>query len=462
LAEVIDEFLAIRMSTAASSRPQLRNWAAAGLALLLLRGLPSAAAASEAPAVGPEQPTIECGRLSALRNALSSGVTGAAPQFWAAIEAAGTPIVESTETHPGEARVTFLWRGAAGTKSVRLISGPQIVDRFKNLGFRRLDGTDVWFLTLHVPWGWRVGYKLVENAEQHGYPGGWAWMAAAISDPRNRFHSEPGAATAESYSIFETPEAPPEPWLHRHPGVAAGAVTSRRLASALLGAEQTVDVYVPSGYGVAGGRPAGTVYLIDGGDYLRDMRVADVFDNLIGEHHIAPLVAVMVHNLPGAARNRELSCDPSFTEFLAAELVPWVRRNYLVSTDPSRTIVGGYSLGGLEAAYAASVHPDIFGAVLSESGSFWWRPGSPGAANPSQPWMATQFAAPGARRVRFFLSVGRYEPGLQGGLITNQLMRDALLTRGYEIKYEEVEGQHDPINWRLAFPDGLMFLASRE
>ena len=76
--------------------------------------------------------------------------------------------------------------------------------------------------------------------------------------------------------------------------------------------------------------------------------------------------------------------------------------------------------------------------------------------------MATQYTAAGPRNVHFFLSVGRYEPGLQGGLITNQRMRDALRARGYELKYDEVEGQHDPINWRLALPDGLMFLAPRE
>ena len=444
----------------------LPNWATACFTLLLLLGVQLSASASEAPVAAPAQPTVENGRLSALRDALASGVTDAEAHFWSAVEVAGTPIVESTEDHPDEARVTFLWKGTAETQSVRLISGPQIISKFKNLGFRRLDGTDVWFLTLHVPLGWRVGYMLVENAEQHGYPKGGAWMAAARRDPFNRFHTEQDAAAPKSfdklYSIFETPGARPEPWLRRHPGVAAGAVTTRRLTSARLGTERTVDVYVPVRYGVAGERPAGTVYLFDGDDYLRDMRIADVLDNLIGEHRIAPLVAVMVRDMPDA-RDRELSCDPNFTEFLAAELVPWVRRNYSVSADPRRTIVGGFSLGGLEAAYVASVHPELFGAVLSQSGSFWWRPSSPGAANPSEPWMATQYAAAGPQQVRFFLSVGRYEPGPEHeGLINNRTMRDVLRARGYELKYEEVEGQHDPINWRLTLPDGLMFLASRE
>ena len=169
-----------------------------------------------------------------------------------------------------------------------------------------------------------------------------------------------------------------------------------------LGTERTVDVYAPVRYGVASERPIGTVYLFDGDSYLRDMRIANVLDNLIGERRIAPLVAVMIRDLPGSARDRELMCDPNFTEFLTTELVPWVRRNYSVSADPRRTIVGGFSLGGLEAAYAASVHPELFGAVLSQSGSFWWRPSSPGTADLSEPWMATRYAAVGPRQVSVF------------------------------------------------------------
>jgi enterochelin esterase family protein len=238
-------------------------------ALLILLGVLQSASASEAPVVAPLQPTVENARLSALRDALAAGVPDAEAQFWSAVEVAGTPIVESTDEHPDEARITFLWKGTAKTRSVRLISGPQIISKFKNLGFRRLDGTDVWFLTLHVPRGWRVGYMLVENAEQRGYPKGGAWMAAARRDPLNRFRTRQDGATPtfdKLYSVFETPGVLPEPWLRRHPGVAAGVVTTRRLTSARLGTERTVDVYVPVKFGVAGERPAGPGDQLDGDD----------------------------------------------------------------------------------------------------------------------------------------------------------------------------------------------------
>ena len=48
--------------------------------------------------------------------------------------------------------------------------------------------------------------------------------------------------------------------------------------------------------------------------------------------------------------------------------------------------VGGMSYGGLAASFAALRHPDVFGAVLSQSGSYWWRPGGSAAWE----WLAAQ------------------------------------------------------------------------
>lgn len=404
---------------------------------------------------------IEDRRLTALRADLSSGAKEAEARFWSGIKSAGTPLLEAIEGRPDEVRVTFLWKGTAETKSVRLLSGPQMMNRYTELGFVRLEGTDVWFRTLNVPVAWRVAYVLAENAEARGYPKGGAWMAAAVGDPLNPRRSEPDPSApmpAEKlFTIFETPGVPPETLLHRQSGVAAGVVTTRQVPSARLGSDRAVDVYVPAG---TGNKTVGTLYLFDGESYLRDMRIADVLDNLIAQRRMAPVVAVLIRSTP-AARGRELSSDPAFTEFLATELVPWVRKNYPVSEDPRRTIVGGMSLGGLEACYSASSHPEIFGAVLSQSGSFWWRPPASEPTNASEPWMATRYSSAGSKQIRLFLSVGRYEPE-KGGLINNQRMSQALRGNGYELKYEEVEGQHDWVNWRMTLPGGLIYLAPLE
>jgi enterochelin esterase-like enzyme len=403
------------------------------------------------------EPGPESARMRALEEALDRGVPGAERAFWDEVGARGAPLVETIEGRPGYARVTFLWKGVSTeTRSVRLMSGPQILSHFKRLDFVRLPRSDVWYLTLDVPTGWRVGYVLAENADPNGFPN------TVRSDPLNPRHSEQDplapVPVTQLYSIFETPGAPPEPWFRRHEGLAAGTVEIHKVRSQVLGSERTIEVYVPHGLGSFAG-PMGSLYLFDGEEYLRDMRIADVLDNLIGERRIGPLIALMIHDLPGDARDRELSCDLNFTEFLATELVPWVRSNFRVSEDPRLTVVGGVSLGGLEAAFAACKHPELFGAVLAQSGSFWWRPSPTSSAN-VEPWMGEQYTQGPRLPVRFFLSVGRDEIAPSGANVLCDIrqMRDALIGHGYDVKYEEIEGQHDPINWRLTLPDGLIAL----
>src|SRR5262249_54743057 len=151
------------------------------------------------------------------------------------IRAETAPLIEAIDGRPGYARVTFLWKGSAETRSVRLISGPQILRHFKNLNFVQIPRSNIWSLTLDMPTGWRVAYLLAENAEPHGFP------KSARSDPLNPHHSEenPSApANARIFSIFETPGALPEPWLQRHAGIPAGTVDTRRLFSRALDSER--------------------------------------------------------------------------------------------------------------------------------------------------------------------------------------------------------------------------------
>lgn len=51
--------------------------------------------------------------------------------------------------------------------------------------------------------------------------------------------------------------------------------------------------------------------------------------------------------------------------------MPWAREQGLSAT-ASRTVVAGSSYGGLASAYMGLMHPELFGNVLSLSGSYWW------------------------------------------------------------------------------------------
>src|SRR6185369_7783442 len=97
-----------------------------------------------------------------------------------------------------------------------------------------------------------------------------------------------------------------------------------------------------------------------------------------------------------AERDKELACSDSFVDFLAGDLLPWMHKYYGVNSGPARTIACGGSRGGLTAAYCGYRHPDVFGNVLSISGSFWWFQGADQGVSSSDAepgWLTRQFVA---------------------------------------------------------------------
>jgi enterochelin esterase-like enzyme len=137
-----------------------------------------------------------------------------------------------------------------------------------------------------------------------------------------------------------------------------------------------------------------------------------------------------------------------------------IRRNYNVSPDPAKTGVSGYSLGGLAAAYAGLKHPEIFGLVLAQSGSFWFEPTGADTAEPN--WLAGEFIRAPRLALRFYIEAGVFEVDLQGRggntLETSRDLRNVLLAKGYRVDYREFPGDHDYINWRATLADGLISL----
>jgi enterochelin esterase family protein len=113
--------------------------------------------------------------------------------------------------------------------------------------------------------------------------------------------------------------------------------------------------------------------MFDGEDLSDDQSPLTTLNNLIAASKIPPTVVVFVDNIR-RRRLVDLVTNPEFTDFLATELVPWIRKHYNVSKEASRVVVGGYSAGGLAATYAGFRRSDVFGNVLSESGAFWWSP----------------------------------------------------------------------------------------
>ena len=139
-------------------------------------------------------------------------------------------------------------------------------------------------------------------------------------------------------------------------------------------------------------------------------QMAFVVENLIAASKIPPTVAVFV-NTSGERRLNDLIPNPQFADFMAKELVPWVRSRYHVTSDPAKIVVGGFSAGGLAAAYMGLRHPQVFGKVLSQSGAFWWAPDHYQNADSTTEtnWMAQQYIAGSKLPVNFYLHLERSE-----------------------------------------------------
>lgn len=399
-------------------------------------------------------------RLRALREEIAAGGPAALERFWRRLAEEGTPLVEPVEGDANERLVTFVWRGGDETRNVLVVVSPSDLGGEEGIAgarLSRLPGTDVWLKSRRMRADARFGYAFSVNdslavktteAEEE------ARWAALKPDPLN-----PRQAPAPLASLAELPAARKQPWIVPRPDVPKGRLAESPFRSDQLGNERIVRIYTPPGYD-PNGKPYGLLVVLDGRTYTSDVPGPTVLDNLLAAKRIPPLVAVFVANPSAEARVRELSCQPPFAEFLARELVPWVRSGYRIADDPARTAIAGSSLGGLAAACAAVRHPEVFGNVLSLSGSFYWRP--PDETEPE--WLARQLAAGPKLPLRFYLEAGLMEdrPRPEGIslLAANRHLRTVLQARGSSVEYREFNGGHSILNWRGSFADGVLALFS--
>jgi enterochelin esterase family protein len=142
--------------------------------------------------------------------------------------------------------------------------------------------------------------------------------------------------------------------------------------------------------------------LFDGWRYLQAVPTTTILDNLIAEGAIPSLVVLFIDSLDQQTRTQELTCSLTFVEFLIRELLPPMRQQFNLSSNPTQAIVAGSSYGGLAAAFIGLQRPDVFGNVLSQSGTFWWKPDH----DMEYEWLSQQYATAPKRALRHYLEVG--------------------------------------------------------
>ena len=432
----------------------------------------------------PESP-----RIAQLEHQLRNGNSAALEVFWSRLHEDGAPIVEPISGDNGHSLLTFVWQRKADV-SAAAVHGPGLPGFFQML--HELMGSDAFYRTYRVRKDFRTSYRLALNPPSITLPPDseekaneiQAYMLnpdVLIPDPlnANRRHignhldpARPSDPPREVFSsVVELADAPPQPYVARRPGVPHGWVHSHRFASAILGNERNIYLYTPPGYAESDAEYS-LLITFDGLAYVRLVPTNNIVDNLLAEGRIPPLIVAALDNPDQATRSRELPCYEPFSEFLATEFLPWLHANYRVTSDPSRVVVAGSSHGGLAASFVALRYPELFGNVLSQSGSYYWGPGIDFSkalpeANGAFQWLPGQYAAAEKLPLRFYVEVGLLESALitqperpkeSDQLLGNRRMRDVLAEKGYEVHYSEFNGGHDYACWRGSFADGLIAL----
>ncbi|MEN8171791.1 MAG: alpha/beta hydrolase-fold protein [Chloroflexota bacterium] len=408
-------------------------------------------------------------RLDALRQVLEAGKNDVVDAFWDEISQQGAPLIEPVPDNLEQSLVTFVWRGTAETKNVVVLGDLTSWDFAANQ-MTRLAETNLWYRSYRMRNDLRTTYLLAENdslipfSETTDYAVRTAHFQFDPLNPHTFVYlkDEEGINYGENTrSVLELPAALPQPWAAFRADAPAGKIEEHRLRSEILDNERRVWVYTPPNY-TPDGRPYGLLLGFDGWGLIKWVNLPTILDNLLAENRIPPLVAILPDSL-GETRSTELGCYPPFDDFLIQELLPWARQIYHITDDPSQSVIGGISLGGMASAYTSLRHPDIFGSVLSLSGAFFYSISHMSSVD----WLVRQFVGTEKLPLRFYMDAGLLETKVDPEegisiLMGNRHMRDVLDAKGYSVHHAEFNGGHNPVCWRGTFADGLLALIDKK
>jgi enterochelin esterase-like enzyme len=410
---------------------------------------------AQSAAAEPESP-----RLRELARALDAGDTHALEAFWQTLGSTHAPLIEDVPGHPQDVLYTFLWHARPDQVALNvLFNGWFPLHQSGGFdSFTRLRASDLWYTSYTLTRSAHLRYELIA-------PKGWHDSADRVSyftmDNREyeTFHDplNPGIidwnGTVVSYA--QGPEARSSPYLNKCVGTVGGSLETLEMNSRILGNTRTLRVYLPAHY-AGGTRSYGLLLAYDGNQYTMGVPTPTILDNMIDAGALRPLVAVF---LESPDRDHEFPPNDAFQRFVAEELLPKLRAHYRLSRDQRRSAVLGSSYGGLAATYTALSHPELFGNVISQSGSYAWSPPAPGlpstprALGPDSMWLIKHVAQMKRQNVRFSLDVGIWEGS--GMLLANRVMHSTLIGKGYDVTYLEADGTHSSFYWMLRLPQAL-------
>jgi enterochelin esterase-like enzyme len=236
--------------------------------------------------------------------------------------------------------------------------------------------------------------------------------------------------------------------------------------------KRQVCVYVPHQY-VAGS--AAPVIVVQDGMGYRDL-LPVVLDNMIADHRLPAMVAVMINSGGGDGQGSERGLEydtlsGKYADFIETEVLPRITADYGVTftRDPEGRATMGCSSGAAAAFTMAWFRPDLYHRVLSYSGTYVNQQSPPNPASLHGAWEYHEHLIPQNERkpLRVWLQVGELDLGNQRAeatfhnwVMANSRMAEVLRAKGYPYRFTFSLGAHhcDGRVKKETLPDALAWL----
>lgn len=210
--------------------------------------------------------------------------------------------------------------------------------------------------------------------------------------------------------------------------------------SAIDGSSQPLGIYLPSGYD--SNKTYKTIYLAHGGggnevEWMNIGSANNIMDNLIADGEVAEAIVVTMDNTyfnfeKGDSLKNLTNC-----------IIPYIEKNYSVSTDPQDKALAGLSSGATVTVQAMLYSNETFGyyGVFSPSRTLDF-------VNET---LTAEMIAKFPKAIQYYISVGIYDTFTRRDV--NVQINEELKAAGANVVFKWKNGAHDWGVWRDQFSE---------
>lgn len=227
--------------------------------------------------------------------------------------------------------------------------------------------------------------------------------------------------------------------------VDTGKVKDITLFSEYLQEEMQLLIYIPANY-----TPLFKYNILiasDGKDYFQLGGIPRLADELIDNYEIENLIIVGIPYKSYLDRKRKYiptgDQHENYLRFLSFELVPYLEKEYSIDTLAENRGLIGTSMAATVSLMAALKYPTIFGKAILHSPFV------------DEHVLETVKNAENYKDISFYHIIGKNEDSvvlkdntIKDFLTPNREMHKIMVDRGFDVFYEEFEGDHTWKHWK--------------